>query len=217
MLLLRSNRKMPSSTGTYIISDTPAQHVDWPVRSSYVLLLESWMENQGFSLKARDNFASPASLSFNSPKKIISHNIVSQLKSSKQCVLILTKNTKKLTGIIPFELTYAIDECKLPLIIMYPDYESITSPQKLSMYWPKELKSRIENRQVKAIHIPFLRLPARDALRRFHLNGKQCLPNGYGHFNTKAYQDWGLQSSLTSNTSISQAMRSQPLIVKFAR
>ena len=193
---------MPFRNGTYVITD-----IDSPKSVSsgvpQLVSLNSWLEFQGFKLKHRNSFENKASLAFNSTKKKLAHNIVAQLKSSKQCVLILSKNTKKSKNVIPFEITYAIDECQLPLIIMYPDFESVTSPQKLSMYWPKELKTRIETRKVKAVHIPFSDQPARDALRRFHINGRQALPNGYAHFNTAAYKEWGLQTSPTENVPIS--------------
>lgn len=207
---------MTFRTGTYVITDEGPRS-DMKGTRHYLATLNAWLQFQGFILKSRNNYASRDSMKFNSAKKLLVHNIVAQLKSSKQCVLILTKNTKKLTGIIPFELTYAMDECQLPLIIMYPDYESITTPQKLSIYWPKELRTRIENRQVKAVHIPFMPQPAKDSLRRFHVNGKQTLPNGYGHFSIQSYQEWGLQASHTENVAMPQMKRRWPLSLKFAR
>lgn len=201
---------MPFRNGTYVITDIDSSN---SVGSgvSQLSSLNSWLEFQGFKLKDRNSFKNKASLAFNSSKKKLAHNIVAQLKSSKQCVLILSKNTKKSKNIIPFEITYAIDECQLPLIIMYPDFESVTSPQKLSMYWPEELKTRIETRQVKAVHIPFSDQPVRDALRRFHINGRQALPNGYAHFNAAAHQEWGLRTSPTENVPISHVKSRWPL------
>ena len=201
---------MPFRNSTYVITDIDRSE-SVGAGASQLSLLNLWLEFQGFKLKHRNSFDNKASLAFKFSKKKLVHNIVAQLKSSKQCVLILTKNTKKSKNIIPFEITYAIDECQLPLIIMYPDFESVTSPQKLSMYWPKALKTRIETRQVKAVHIPFLDQPARDALRRFHINGQQALPNGYAHFNVAAYQEWGLQTSPTENVPISHVKPKWPL------
>ena len=207
---------MAFRTGTYVVTDEGPRS-DMKSSRHYLATLNAWLQFQGFNLRSRDNYASRDSMRFNSDRKRLVHNIVAQLKSSKQCVVVLTRNTKKLKGIIPFELTYAMDECQLPLIIMYPDYESITTPQKLSAYWPKELKTRIENRQVKAVHIPFMPQPAKDALRRFHVTGKQSLPNGYGHFSVQAYRQWGLQSSHTENIAMPQIKRRWPLSLKFAR
>ena len=201
---------MPFRNSTYVITDIDGSE-SVGSGASQLSSLNSWLEFQGFKLKHRNSFENKASLAFNSAKKKLAHNIVAQLKSSKQCVLILTKNTKEPNDLISFEITYAIDECQLPLIIMYPDFESVTSPQKLSMYWPKELKTRIETRQVKAVHIPCSEQPARDALRRFHINGQQALPNGYAHFNVAAYQEWGLQTSPTENVPISHVKPKWPL------
>tara|TARA_B100000787_G_C16136719_1_gene270011 strand:+ start:235 stop:858 length:624 start_codon:yes stop_codon:yes gene_type:complete len=207
---------MPFRNGTYVITDIDSSK-SVGSGASQLSSLNSWLEFQGFKLKDRNSFENKASLAFNSTKKKLAHNIVAQLKSSKQCVLILSKNTKKSKNVIPFEITYAIDECQLPLIIMYPDFESVTSPQKLSMYWPEELKIRIETRQVKAVHIPFSDQPARDALRRFHINGRQALPNGYAHFNASAYQEWGLQTSPTENVPISHVKSRWPLSMQLGR
>lgn len=119
-------------------------------------------------------------------------NLVTRLRNSKQFLLILTKTTKNDTDWVPFEISYAIDDCNLPLILAYPDCRFIMAPARLSNYWPQALKTRIEKGTARAIHIPFKKAPVLDALGRFDITNTNYPTDGYGYYNRKAHQEWGL-------------------------
>ena len=74
-------------------------------------------------------------------------------------MLLLVGNKTKLDDdFVPYEISYAIDTCEIPIIVCYVNCDSrITSnlPENFKKLWPTALKERIDNEKVKTIHIPF--------------------------------------------------------------
>jgi hypothetical protein len=68
---------------------------------------------------------------------------------------------------IPIEIRYAVDDCDLPVIAAYVDHVSILAPAELSSLWPSALKTRIDNKTVKVIHIPFKKKPIAAVISQF--------------------------------------------------
>jgi hypothetical protein len=94
---------------------------------------------------------------------------------------------------VPFEIRYAIEDCKLPIIAAYTVYDKpIYNPSALSGYWPSALKMRIDNGTAGVIHIPFRKEPIRDAIGQFDHNN---FPKngGLGFYSADAYRSFGLE------------------------
>ena len=105
---------------------------------------------------------------------------------------ILTADTKSDTDWLPFEIAHAVDECQMPIIAAYPDYDSILAPAQLSNYWPQALASRIKNGTARVIHIPFKIPTVLDAVDQFDVGNTDYPTNGYGFYSREAHVQWGL-------------------------
>lgn len=158
----------------------------------YYNTLKMWDASKHIDFNLCDSHEKTASVRDSSRKETLRRNLVTRLCNSKQFLLILTSTTKNDTDWVPFEISYAVDNCELPLILAYPDLPSIMAPAQLSDYWPYALKTRIENGSARAIHIPFKKEPVLDALSQFDINNKKYPTNGYGYYTREAHQAWGL-------------------------
>ena len=118
--------------------------------------------------------------------------LVTRLNNSKHMLLILTETTKNDTDWVPFEISHAIDNCKIPIITVYPNFDNITQPNLLADYWPKSLATRINDGSARVIHIPFKKEPIVDALDQFSINNNTYPTNGLGYYNRETYISWGL-------------------------
>jgi len=158
----------------------------------YYNTIKMWDAHKHIDFKLCDSHEKTASVRDSSRTETLRRNLVTRLRNSKQFLLILTKTTKKDTDWVPFEIAYAVDDCELPLILVYPDFDSIMAPEQLSSYWPQALRSRIENRSARVIHIPFKKSPVLDALNQFDLNNTNYPTDGYGFYSREAHKEWGL-------------------------
>ena len=86
---------------------------------------------------------------------------------SKNMILIIGNTTREDTDWAPFEIRYAVDECKIPIIAAYTNYTRIQAPQLLESLWPSPLAERITAGSAHIIHIPFKREPLQDAVGQF--------------------------------------------------
>ncbi len=106
-------------------------------------------------------------------------------------VLIIGDTTKEDTDWVPFEIRYAIDECKIPIIAAYPGRGRINSPSHMRFLWPRALELRIDDERANVIHIPFRQLPLADAISQF---SHTAYPKGggLGRYSAEAYRVWGI-------------------------
>jgi hypothetical protein len=106
-------------------------------------------------------------------------------------LIILSDDTNWDRGMLNFEIEEAVDYYKLPLIIVYPEYDKIRNASLLSDKWTKALKERINNGSAKCIHIPFKKEPILDAISQFSINDK--LPStSLNIYSEEAYKSWGI-------------------------
>ena len=183
---------MAYRNGTYIAFH--AGGTSDPTKSDikYYNTLKMWNANNKIDFTLIDSHEKTSSIRDSSKKATLERALITRLRNSKQFLLILSERTKQDTDWVPFEIKYAIDICKLPLIIAYPDFNSILAPSQLSHYWPTVLRDRIEKNLTKAIHIPFKKEPILDALSQFHINNTKYPIDGYGYYNEEAHKSWGL-------------------------
>ncbi|MBW2941996.1 TIR domain-containing protein [Zhongshania aquimaris] len=158
----------------------------------YYNTMKMWDASKHIEFSLCNSHEKTSSVRDSSKKETLKRSLITRLRNSKQFLLILTKTTKNDTDWVPFEIAYAVDTCELPLILAYPDYDSIMAPAELSDYWSPALKTRIENGSARAIHIPFRKAAVLDALSQFDITNKNYPTNGYGYYTREAHQEWGL-------------------------
>ncbi len=126
-----------------------------------------------------------------SQNETIKRSLRARLDNSKHMVLIIGARTKFDTDFVPYEIRYAIDTCKIPIIAAYPGQGVIRNPGALKRLWPEALRSRIDAGSAGVIHIPFNRKAIDDAIGQFSHN-KMPLGGGLGSYNDDAYRSFGL-------------------------
>jgi hypothetical protein len=183
---------MAYKNGTYVAFH--AGGTSDPTKSDikYYNTLKMWHSHKQIEFRLIDSHEKTSSVRDSSKKATLERALITRLRNSKHFFLILTETTKLDTDWVPFEIEYAIDVCSLPLILAYPDFDSIMAPAQLSDYWPKALKDRIDQNKVRAIHIPFKKEPIVDALSQFHIQNTTYPTNGYGFYNEETHRKWGL-------------------------
>ena len=180
---------MPNRTGTYIAFY--ANNTRQPTESDikYYNLLKAWDENDDISFEFVNSHDKGVVVSDNVKKASLVSDLKRRLLRSKHMILIIGKTTKEDTDWVPFEIKYAVDECNIPIIAVYPGYEYITNPIELSHLWPDALKLRIENKTCRVIHIPFKKEPIFDAMSQFTHNNHPNTPVSY--YPVAVYKSWG--------------------------
>ena len=116
--------------------------------------------------------------------------LVTRLRNSKNMILIVGETTREDKDWVPFEISYAVDHCGIPIIAAYPAYEYITAPAELRRLWPDALKTRIDDRSARVIHVSFKQKPLAEALSRFHVNNQP--DGGLIFFTLQTYRNWGI-------------------------
>jgi hypothetical protein len=177
-------------TGTYIAFHADGETNPTLSDMKYYTLLKAW--------KVRDddfNFVNSHektnAVRDTSKKETLRRTLISRMNKSKHLLLIMGKTTKNDTDWVPFEIKYAVEECNIPIIIAYTDYERILKPIELSFLWPKELTKAINNSGVGIIHIPFKKEAIKDALSQFGINDKKPKSN-LSHYSKEAHDSFGL-------------------------
>jgi len=90
-----------------------------------------------------------------STKETLKRALRERLNNSKHMLLIIGETTHLDNDWVPFEIAYAVDSCKIPIIAAYPKYSSLIYPSSHSDLWPQALGDRIHNGTANVIHVPF--------------------------------------------------------------
>lgn len=182
---------MAYRNGTYIAFHADGTNVPTDSDIKYYNLMKAWSAKTDDDFSMINSHDKTSAVRDSSLKTTLRNRLKERLNLSKQMVLIIGPTTKNDTDWVPFEIEYAIDNCKLPIIIAYTSYNYILNPKLLSDLWPKALKERIENGTAKAIHIPFKKEPLMDAMSQFDLNNKPSTSLNY--YTKEAYKSFGIE------------------------
>lgn len=125
-----------------------------------------------------------------SKKATLQRSLIERLNNSKNMVLIIGPTTRFDTDWVPFEIGYAVDRCKIPIIATYTGYDCILNPIQLTPLWPPALAHRIGNSTVRAIHIPFKQRAIDEAIRQFDHNNLPTSPLSY--YTAEAHRSLGI-------------------------
>lgn len=158
----------------------------------YYNTMKMWSGNKNIEFTLINSHEKVSAVRDSSTKETLRRSLITRLNSSKHMVLILTAATKNDTDWVPFEIAYAVDECQIPIIAVYPDFRSILAPAALYSYWPAALASRIRSSTARVIHIPFKLSPVLDAIEQFGISNTAYPTDGYGFYNRETQARWGL-------------------------
>ncbi len=183
---------MTYRNGTYVAFH--AGGTSDPTKSDikYYNTIKMWSANKHIDFSLINSHEKTSAVRDSSSRETLRRALVTRLNNSKHMVLILTAQTKNDTDWVPFEIAYAIDRCQIPIIAVYPDFESILAPAQLSNYWPHDLAIRITRGVARVIHIPFKMVAVLDAIDQFGINNINYPTDGYGFYNRKTHIHWGL-------------------------
>ena len=176
---------MAYRNGTYIAFHAEGKTDPTASDIKYYRMLKAWHENDGTDFRFVNSHEKVDAVKDSASRKKIMDSLRNRLDNSKNMVLIIGPTTKNDTDFVPFEIAYAIDTCKIPIIAAYTGYESILVPNALRNMWPKALADRIDAGSAKVIHIGFKRSLIDDAIGRYNLSK---LPGGPLAYYTKDHQ-----------------------------
>lgn len=166
-----------------------------PTRSDmkYYGLLQAWNKNKSNTLTFSDSHKKTYQVRDSSTIKTLQNRLLERMRSSKNMLIIISRDTSWDRGMLNFEIEKAVDYYEIPLIVAYVGYEYILAPTKLSELWPKALSERISNGTAKCIHIPFKEKAIMSAISQFsvHSTGDDILTSPYTIYTEQTYVDWG--------------------------
>jgi hypothetical protein len=134
----------------------------------YYRMLKAWHEHDDIEFQFVNSHEKVSAVRDSSTNATLKRSLMQRLNSSKNMVLIIGPTTRLDTDWVPFEIGYAVDHCKIPIIATYTGYNTIFQPHLLSGLWPAALATRITNKVVRAIHIPFKQKAIDDAIGQFN-------------------------------------------------
>ena len=156
----------------------------------YYRLLTAWHKHDGIDFDMIDSHDKTSAVRDTSKRQTLVARLKERLNNSKNMVLIIGKTTRLDSDWVPFEIRYAVDSCKIPIIAAYPNYNSCLNPEKFRHLWPVDLESRIDNNTARVIHVPFKKEPLKAAISKF--SQKALPPNSLSYWSRETYQKWRL-------------------------
>ena len=181
---------MVNRTGTYFAFDGLGQTDRSKSDFRYYAIVQGWDASRASEFKFVNSHEKASAVRDTSKLETLKASIRQRLASTKNMVVIVSKDTRKSGSLLSWEIERAVDYYKLPLIIAYPGYNSILNPGALSSRWPHTLTARINNRTAQAIHIPFKRDAVFESIRRFTVNGED-IGGSLVTFTEQAHRHWG--------------------------
>jgi hypothetical protein len=182
---------MAYRSGTYVAFHAAGTSVPTDSDMKYYNLLRAWHVHPNNDFNFVNSHEKAAAVRNSSSKQRLRDVLAERLRNSKNMILILGQTTRLDHDWVPFEISYAIDTCKIPIIAAYPSYEYIQAPNQLSALWPQALADRIRTGVARVIHIPFKQRPLTDAVRQFT---HDALPSGaLVYYTREAYASFGIR------------------------
>lgn len=184
---------MAYRNGTYVafhaagLSDPSASDM------KYYNLLRAWQVREDSDFFFANSHDKTAAVRDTSSRATLRRSLSERLRNSKNMILILGETTRFDTDWVPFEIAYAVDDCRIPIIAAYPGYDLVQAPAQLEGTWPQALSERIRQGSAHVIHVPFRREPLADAISQF---GPANYPRGggLGVYSREAYMSFGIGS-----------------------
>lgn len=181
---------MAYRNGTYVAFHANGTNVPTLSDIKYYNLLKAWCAKSDDDFAMINSHDKASAVRDTSKQQTLIASLLQRLRNSKNFLLIIGKTTRLDDDWVPFEIEYAVDVYKLPIIAAYVDFERVSGPDELSHLLPAALKERIDDGRAHVIHVPFKKEPLADAIGRFDHNN---LPKGALTIYTREkYRSWGI-------------------------
>lgn len=184
---------MTYRNGTYIAFHAGGSTDPTASDIKYYRILKAWHEHDDIDFQFINSHDKVAGVRDTSKKETLRRSLVERLNNSKNMVLIVGPTTRFDTDWVPFEIGYAVDICKIPVIVTYTGFDWITQPELLRYLWPAALANRIDNRTLRAIHIPFKQRAIDQAIAQFSHENMPATALNY--YTVEAHRSFGIQIS----------------------
>ena len=178
-------------TGTYVAFDGLGQADPTKSDFRYYATLQAWSANKNIEFNFVNSHEKTNAVRDTSSRDTLYRTIRRRMSASKNMLVILSEDTRKVGSVLSYEIELAVDVYKIPLIIAYPGYSAILHVDSHAKVWPKALSDRINN-GAKAIHIPFAEAPIFAAINQFGVNA-QIPTTGKSYYSREAYINWGVK------------------------
>lgn len=115
---------MAYRNGIYIAFAAEGQ-VD-PTKSDikYYNIMKGWKSMEGKDFTFVNSHDKVSAVRDSSKAETIKASLRERLKNSKSMLLLVGKKTKYDDDFVPYEISYAVDKCSLPIIVCYVNYAS---------------------------------------------------------------------------------------------
>ncbi len=163
---------MANRTGTYIAFDGLGKTNPAESDFRYYATMQAWSAGKNIDFKFVNSHDKTAAVRDTSLRSTLESIIRERLATSKNCIVILSDDTRKSGSMLSYEIEKAVDSYEIPLICVYTRYETINAPRELSGRWPNALTTRINNGSADIIHVPFKKEILLTAINQFSVNNK---------------------------------------------
>ncbi|MBL4696374.1 MAG: hypothetical protein JKY77_06420 [Rhizobiaceae bacterium] len=181
---------MANRTGTYIAFDGLGEADPSKSDFRYYSIMQKWTAVEHIDFKFVNSHEKTAAVRDTSLKSTLMSRIRERLNASKNCLVILSDDTRATGSMLSYEIEMAVDYYEIPLIITHTGYAGIYEAKSLSQRWPNALTDRINNFTARAIHIPFKKGAILDAINQFTVQ-KSGLEGALHCYSKKAQIEMG--------------------------
>jgi len=161
---------MANRTGTYIAFDGLGKTNPTESDFKYYATMQAWSVGKNIDFTFVNSHDKTAAVRDASLRSTLESRIRERLAASKNCIIVLSDDTRKTGSMLSYEIEKAIDLYEIPLICVYVGYDKISAPKELSKRWPDALTTRINNGTAKAIHVAFKKEILLTAISQFSVN-----------------------------------------------
>lgn len=161
---------MTNRTGTYIAFDGLGKINPAKSDFKYYATMQAWSAGKNIDFRFVNSHDKTAAVRDTSLRSTLESTIRKRLAASKNCIVILSDDTRKTGSMLSYEIEKAVDLYEIPLICVYIGYSTINAPKELSNRWPNSLTARINNGMADVIHVPFKKEILLTAINQFSVN-----------------------------------------------
>jgi hypothetical protein len=134
-------------------------------------LLKAWDANKSIDFEFVNSHDKTCQVRDDSLPETLKRRLRERLTDSKLLFLIVTENTKNSSTTLDYELVLSIDTMEIPIVIAYTGMETVkqVTPALMNKL-PKILQTRINEKKIKVLAIPFKLKAIKRAFESFGVN-----------------------------------------------
>lgn len=179
---------MAYRNGTYIAFAADGQTDPTKSDIKYYNILKGWSSMKNKEFEFINSHDKVSAVRDTSKAETIKRSLRERMNNSKNMLLLVGNTTRFDDDFVPYEINYAIKNCKMPIIVCYvqedkPIVNNI--PTRLKSLWPNTLNVAMKNDEVRTIHIPFKEKIIEQALNDFGISNQPQY--AIGHYKSSVY------------------------------